>query len=209
VLGEPPAPKNVPKEKEKGRSESGGGIELGGSFDDLAASLSKFKMPRISGATAGITAGVILLTALGIWLFARQSLATRADIVARAVMAPDGIKTVMDVSVPESALDVIQWHSEANKRYNDLKMALGMDSGVSMNVLSDGSNGPAVISVIYSAEGTRLGNAGLEALHPNPSLASTSSTLEEHLYFVKDTFGNWLLDGTRTFNEMKSLHAKR
>ena len=73
VLGEPPEPKDAPKERVQEGSR-GGGIEFGGSFDDLTQKFSKIKLPRISGAAAGIAAVVILLAALGIWLFARQSL---------------------------------------------------------------------------------------------------------------------------------------
>ena len=97
--------------------------------------------------------------------------------VAKAVMTAEGIKTAIDIAVPETALDVIRWHSEASRKYGELKMALGgIDASLNINVLSDGSNGPAVVVAQFSTEGTRLGNAGVEALHPNPSLANTSST---------------------------------
>jgi hypothetical protein len=76
-----------------------------------------------------------------------------------------------------------------------------MDASMNTTILSDGSSGPAVVVLQFSTEGTRLGNAGVEALQPIPSRSNTSSKLEEHLYFVKDTFGNWLLDGTRTLND--------
>ncbi len=201
VLGEPPAPKDVPKEKV--RAESGGGIEFGGSLEGLTAGLSKIKLPRISGTTAGIAAGVILVVALGIWLLARQSLQTRAESAARSVMTAEGIQTAIEIAVPETALDVIRWHGEASRQYNELKMALGgIDAGLNINVLSDGSNGPAVVVAQFSAEGTRLGSAGIDAIHPNPGLSKPDSKVEYHLYFTKDAFGNWLLDGTRTFNEL-------
>jgi hypothetical protein len=143
-----------------------------------------------------------LVAAIGVLLFARQSLKTRAETVARSTMAADAIKLAMDVAVPETALDVIRWHSEASRKYGELKMALGgQDAGLTLNALSDGSSGPAIIIAQFSTEGTRFGNAGVEALHPTPSLANTTNNLEFHLYFVKDSFGNWLLDGTRTFND--------
>lgn len=202
VLGEPPVRKATAKEKVRAQSGGGGGIEFGGSFDDIASQFSKIKLPRITGAQAGIAAGVILLAAVGVWLFARQSLLTRAEAVAKSTMAADGIKGAMDISVPETALDVIRWHSDASRKYGELKMSLGgMDAKLNLNVLSDGSKGPAIVVAQFSSEGTRLGNAGVEAIHPNPSLSQPSSTIDLHLYFVKDSFGNWLLDGTRTFND--------
>ena len=200
VLGEPPESKDAPKERI--RKESGGGIEFGGSFDDLTQRFSKIKLPRVSGATAGIAAAVILLAALGVWLFARQSLKTRAELVAKAIMSPESVKTAIDLAVPETAMDVIRWHSQASMRYGELKIAMGgIDASLNTNILSDGSSGPAVVVIQFSTTGTRLGNAGVETLQPLPSKSNTSSTVEEHLYFVKDTFGNWLLDGTRTLND--------
>ncbi len=200
VLGEPPATKDAPKEKAK-RESTGGGVEFGGSFDDLTQRFGKIKLPRISGAAAGISALAILIAALGIWFFARQSLKTRAEIVAKAVMNPESVKAAIDVAVPETAMDVIRWHSKASMQYGELKMAMaGSDAGMNINILSDSAS-PAVVVLQFSAAGTRLGNAGVEALHTTPSLANTSSKLDFHLYFVKDSFGNWLLDGTRTFND--------
>ena len=201
VLGEPPVRKDAPKEKVRAQS-GGGGIELGGSLDDIASQFSRIKLPRVTGAQAGIAAGVMLVVALGVWLFARQSLLTRAETVAKSTMTADGIKGAMDIAVPETVLDVIRWHSDASRKYGELKMALGgMDAKLNLNVLSDGSKGPAIVVAQFSSEGTRLGNAGVEAIHPNPSLSAPSSTIDLHLYFVKDSFGNWLLDGTRTFND--------
>ena len=193
--------KDLPKEKVRTES-GGGGIEFGGSLDGLAAGLSKIKLPRVSGATAGIAAAVILVAALGVWLLARQSLTARAETAARSVTTAEGIQTAMTIAVPETVLDTIRWHGEASRRYNELKMALGgLDAGLNINVLSDGSNGPAVVVAQFSAEGTRLGNAGIDAIHPTPGLAKPDSTVELHLYFVKDAFGNWLLDGTRTLSD--------
>jgi hypothetical protein len=203
VLGEPPAAKDAPKEKARRESSGGGGIEFGGGLD-LSGALSKIKLPQVSAATAGISALVVLIAAAGIWFFARQSLAQRADLVARAVMSPDAVKTVVDVSVPETVIDVIKWHSKVSLQYGDLKMALGgLDAGLIINVLADSSGGPGVAVAQFSAEGTRLGTAGVDAIHPIPSRNTASTKLELKLYFLKDSFGNWLLDGKRTLEEAK------
>src|SRR5262249_51443305 len=117
-------------------------------------------------------------------------------------MSPESVKTAIDVAVPETAFDVIKWHSQASMPYGELKLAMGgIDANLITNVLSDGSSGPAVVVVPFSTAGTTLGSAGVSALQPLPSKSNTSDTLEEHLYFVKDSFGNWLLDGTRTLND--------
>jgi hypothetical protein len=203
VLGEPPAAKNASKEKARRESSGGGGIEFGGGLD-LSSTFSKIKLPRISGAAAGISALVILIAAVGIWFFARQSLKQRAEVVAKAVMSQEAVKDIVDVSVPETAIEVIKWHSQTSMKYGELKMALGgLDAGLNINVLAESSGGPGVVVVQYSAEGTRLGSAGMDAIQPIPSRNSVPTKLEVHLYFVKDSFGNWLLDGKRTLEEAK------
>ena len=132
----------------------------------------------------------------------------RAELVARAVMSPDAVKTVVDVSVPETVIEVITWHSQVSLQYGELKMVLGgLDAGLDINVLADSSSGPGVVVVKYSAEGTRLGTAGMDAIHPIPSRANAPTKLELHLYFLKDSFGNWLLDGKRTLEEAKKDSA--
>src|SRR5262249_44228175 len=144
VLGEPPAQREAPKARAP--REPRPNIELGGSFDEMAQRFSKIKVPRVSGSTLGIAAAVVLIWALGAWLLIRQSLKTRAEIVARAVMNPESVKTVVDLAVPETAMDVIRWHSQANLKYNELKLALGgIDSSLTLNILADGSDGMGVV----------------------------------------------------------------
>jgi hypothetical protein len=199
VAGEPPIPKDQPKERV--RKESGG-IEMGGAFDDIAQRFSKVKLPRISGQALGITAGVVLVAALGFWLFSRQSLVQRSELVAKSLMNPDNMKVAIDASVPETFNDTIQWYGQACKKCGELKMAMGgIDPGVKIKVLSDGSPPPAVVIAQFSTEGTRLAGAGVDTFQPVPSLSNATSMVEVKLYFVKDSFGNWLLDGTRTFKE--------
>jgi hypothetical protein len=201
VLGEPPAQREQPKEKIR-KESGGGGIEFGGSFDGLTQGLSKVKLPKVSGATLGIAAAVIVLAGLGFLLFSRQSLEKRSELVARSLSNPENMKVAIDLSVPETVLDTIRWYSEASKKYGELKMAMGgIEAGLTINVLSDGSTPPAVVVAQFSPEGTRLAGAGVDTFQPTPSLANASSKVEIHLYFVKDSFGNWLLDGTRTFND--------
>ncbi len=201
VLGEPPALKNQPKDKVR-RESGGGGIELGGSFDDLSQRFSKIKLPKVSAAAVGITVAVIVVAGLGFLLFSRQSLAKRSELVAKSLLNAEQMKDAIDMSVPETVLDTIRWYSEASKKCGELKVAMGgIEPNVTINILSDGSTPPAVVVAQFSPEGTRLAGAGVDTFQPTPSLSNASSRVEVHLYFVKDSFGNWLLDGTRTFNE--------
>jgi len=198
VLGEPPAPKDIPKERAP-RESSGG--QLSGSFDELASRLGKLKLPKVSPQTLGIIAGVALVAGLGFWFFARQSLETRAGRIAKAIMTdPADVKTVVDISIPGTEIDAIMWFNDAVKRYGELKNAMaGIEPRVKFKILSDGSSGPAVVVAQFSSEGTRLqGTTFAETTQPTPSLSNSSSMLELPLYLVKDFWGNWLLDAKRT-----------
>jgi len=195
MLGEPPERKEVIEQRAPRESS---GYEFGGSIDDMAARLGRIKIPKVSLRTLGITAGVALVAAVGYLFFSGQSLETRSKTVAKAIMGTD-METVMAVAAPETAFDLIMWSDRVIRKYGELKMALGgADAGVTVNVLSDGSSGPAVVVVKFSAEGTRLGAAGVEAFQPTPSLSNTKSSYEIHLYWVKNMWGTWILDGKRT-----------
>lgn len=199
VLGEPPPSKD--QAKEKVRKESSG-IEFGDALEGFSERFSKIKLPRISPAALGIIGGVALVALLGFWIFSRQSLVKRSEMIANALANAEDMKVAIDVSVPETVLDTIRWYSEASVKYGELKMAMhGINPKVKIKVLSDGSTPPAVVVAQFTIEGTRLEGAGVEAFHPTPSLSNAPSMVEMHLYFVKDTFGNFLLDGTRTFND--------
>jgi hypothetical protein len=196
VLGEPPVAKE--KGKEKVPREPGAEFDLG--LDDLTARFSKVKLPKVSRSALGIAAAVILLAGLGYLLFARQSLKQRAELVARSLSNPENMKVAIDLSVPETVVDTIRWYSEASRKYGELKVAMGgIEAGLTINILSAGSPPPAVVVAQFSPEGTRLAGAGVDTFQPTPSLANAPGKVDVHLYFVKDSFGNWLLDGTRTF----------
>ena len=113
------------------------------------------------------------------------------------------MKNAIDVAVPETAFDVIKWHSAASMRYGELKMAMGgIDASLNTNILSDG---PTAVRPSWSSNSPPPGpGSAMRASRPfsrYPASQTPAPTLEEHLYFVKDSFGNWLLDGTRTLND--------
>jgi hypothetical protein len=197
VLGEPPTPKEV-LEKERAPRE-GASIELTGAFDDLASRLTKLKLPKVSSQTLAIAAGVVVVGLLGYWLFSRQSLERRSEAVAKAIMNTD-MKTVIEMAAPGTEMDAIRWCNDAVRQYGDVKIALaGIDARLKLNILSDGSSGPAVVVAQFSSEGTRLdGKAYADTSQPIPSKSNASGMLELPLYWVKDFWGNWVLDGKRT-----------
>jgi hypothetical protein len=195
VLGEPPAPKEVPQQKVERESP---GLEMGGSFDELAAKLAKFKLPKVSPRTLGIAGGVVMLAALGFWLFSRLSVEKRTENFAKALMAAD-MKSVLEMNAPGTEMETMQWFNDTYKRYMDLKLALGgQDAGAKVVTMADGSSGPAVVVLRLSSEGTRFGGELAGALQPRADASSTPPMLELHLYWVKDSWGNWVLDGKRT-----------
>jgi hypothetical protein len=196
LLGEPPAQKDAPKER---ASRESARPELTGAFDDLTSKLGKIKLPSVSPQTLGAIAGVALVACLGFWFFSKQSLEKRSEVVAKAIIGTD-MKTVIEMAAPGTEMDAIRWFNDAYRQYGDVKLALaGMDARVRFKILSDGSNGPAVVVAQFSSEGTRLdGKAYAESIQPIPSLSNANAMLELPLYWVKDFWGNWVLDGKRT-----------
>jgi hypothetical protein len=196
VLGEPPVPKEAPKERAVREASS---VELAGAFDDLAARMSKLKLPKVSPQTLGIVAGVLVLACLGFWFFSKQSVEKRSERIAKAIMSTD-MKTVVEMAAPGTELDAIRWCNDAVREYGEVKLAMaGVDPRAKFNVLADGSSGPAVVVLQFSSEGTRLdAQAYADTSQPIPSRSNTSAMLELPLYWVKDFWGNWVLDGTRT-----------
>ena len=196
VLGEPPVPKDAPQPKPQ--RESSDGLDFGGSLEDLTSRLGKLKLPKIEPRTVGIAAGVALVVALGFWLFSRQSLETRTRNFAKAMMAAD-MKPILEMTLSGTEMETMTWFNDTYKRYMDLKLALGgVDAGVTTSVLADGSSGPAVVVLLLSSEGHRFGDTMAQALQPNTTSTSSPRKLELHLYWVKDGWGNWVLDGKRT-----------
>ncbi len=195
VLGEPPVQKDVPQPRAVRESS---GLELAGSFDDVAARLGKIKLPKVEPRTLGIIAGALLLVALGFWFFSRLTLEKRTENFAKAMMTAD-MKQVLEMNVPGTEMETMSWFNDTYRRYMDLKLALGgQDAGAKITVLADGSSGPAVVVLKLSSEGLRLAGPMAEALQPNTTSASSPPSQELHLYWVKDSWGNWLLDGKRT-----------
>jgi hypothetical protein len=95
----------------------------------------------------------------------------------------------------------MRWYHDVFKSYMDLKLALaGQDAGISIQLPGGESGGTTRVNLVFSKDGLRFdGSIFSDALHPNPSLSSAKQSLDVPLFWVKDLWGNWLLDGTKTF----------
>ncbi len=203
VLGEPPAPKVVAKEK---ISKDPTGYQTAEALDELASRFAKIRLP--TPRTMAIVAGIVLVVGLGYWLFSRQSLETRARKVAEAIASSD-IKKIVDISVPGTETAVIVWYADVYKEYLAVKVILGKSPGIKIEIpgSSGGDSGLAIAR--FSGQGPQSAAPGFaDAMQPIPSLSNVKDSLEVRLYFVVDALGNWLLDGNRTATE-KSNAATR
>jgi hypothetical protein len=203
VMGEPAVPKADELKHRTTRASSP--YETAERFDEMAARLSKVKLPRIPPATLGTIGGILLLLVLGYWLFSRESVETRSLHVARAIIKTD-MKQVVDLAAPGTELDTIKWYNDVYRQYGDLKLALGgQEAGALAQTVGEDKDGKTQVKIIFSKAGVRFdGSIYSDALNPNPSLASSEQVLEFPVFWVKDMWGNWLFDGTKTFSGGKS-----
>jgi hypothetical protein len=168
-------------------------------FDDITSKLSKIKVPQVDIRVVGAIGLVVLLAAVGYWLFSKQSLESQSEEIARAFVKAD-MKTAIDLSTPETAMDTIQWYAMRFKQYNELKLAFGGQEAGASIVEKGEKDGVAEVTLLFSKGGVRFdGSIFNEMFQPNPSLADTKQTLEIPLFWVKDFWGNWKLDGTRSY----------
>ena len=199
VLGEPTAPKNAPSRPSTPNPRHPARHDTVERFDNVASKLSSVKMPQVDIRVVGAIGLLIVLSALGYWLFSRQSLEKRSEEIAKAFVKAD-MKTAIDLSLPGTELDTIQWYSMRFKQYNELKLAFGGQEAGATMVEKGEKDGIAEVTLLFSKGGLRFdGSIFSDMFQPNPSLANTSQTLEIPLFWGKDFWGNWMLDGTRTF----------
>jgi hypothetical protein len=166
----------------------------------VASSLSKIRIPSIPPTTLAIVGGIVLLSVAGYWFFSRQTIETRCIDVARAIQQTD-MKSVIDLAIPGTEMDAIRWYNDVYRQYANLKVSLaGQEAGITVQPPTPVPGGETKVYVYYSTSGVRFdGSLFHDALAPNPSLSNAKQTLEMVLYWSKDMWGNWLLDGTTTF----------
>lgn len=197
VLGEPAVPKDAPKtpsHRESARHET---VDR---FDNVASKLSNVKLPQINPMVLGSIGGIVLVAALGYWFFSKQSVEQRSQEIARSLIKSD-MKTAVDLSLPGTELDTIRWYSDVFKQYGELKLSFGgQEAGVTVQPRADAPGGTVQVKLLFSKEGMRFdGSLFADISQPNPTLNKGKSSLELPLFWTKDFWGNWLLDGTKTF----------
>jgi hypothetical protein len=200
VLGEPPPSKISVKEKKAVKESSG--FEASEALDAIASKVAKIRLP--SGAAMGIVAGIALVVGLGFWLFSRQSLETRTRNVGKAILAAD-IKKIVDMSVAGTETDVILWFNDIYRQFLEVKLVLGRDPSINVQIPGNSGGNTGVAILRFSGQGAQSSAPPLAAtMHPIPSLANAKDSLDLRLFFVVDSLGNWLLDGTRTKTEREA-----
>ena len=199
VLGEPAhatPPRNTPRAASPRHSARHDTVER---FDDMASKLAKVKLPQVDIRVVRAIGLVALLATVGYWMFSRQTLEKQSEEIARSFVKAD-MKSAIDLSLQGTAMDTIQWYAMRFKQYNELKLAFGGQEAGATIVEKGEKDGVAEVTLLFSKGGIRFdGSLFNDMFQPNPSLANTKQTLEIPLFWVSDFWGNWKLDGTRTY----------
>lgn len=195
VLGEPPA-QTVTRERVHRERER---IELGlPEMGGLGESLSKIKLPdpKILGATAA----VLLIVSCFWWLFSKQSVEQRSTALAAAIRKLD-MDTVMAMALPGTEMETMKWMEPTYKDYLELKLNIGnLDPGVQINVQSDSDGSSAKSLIHFSAAGAvSTGPLSVEqAATLEPQASEKKKSMDLVVFWAKDTWQAWRLDGKRT-----------
>lgn len=204
VMGEPPAPRDQPKKKERVAREGGVQIEIPG-LEGLTEKLSKIKMPDAK--MIGITAAVLLVVAFFGWLFSKRTVDQQSEVLAACIRKLD-LDAASGLALPGTEMEAMQWVGDVYKEYLDLRMTLGnIDPGVkiSSQEMSDGSGQSMMV---FSREGAT--STGPMSVQDAVNLESKESTKKKSMELVitwaKDIWGIWKLDGKRTLENSKRVN---
>jgi hypothetical protein len=194
ILGEPPVPKDAPK---TAGSEAEAAYEIGDALEALGDKFRKIRLP--SPKVMGIAGGVVLLVGLVVWFFSRQSLETRAMIVAKAIASQDSdMMPIINVAKPGTENDILLWYAGVHQKYNDVKLMLGRDPAIRIQGTGSSKGGSAMVVATFGNPQSMPQSPGFaESLQPIPSLSNAKDSLEVPLFFVQE-MGDWVLDGKRT-----------
>lgn len=193
VMGEPPAQKAAPKERvARERVE----LELPG-LEGFGEKLARIKLPDAK--TLGITAGVLLAVAFFWWLFSKKSVEQQSHDLTAAIRRMD-LDVTSAMALPGTEMEAMKWLGDVAKEYVDLKLNLGnLEPGETVSV-QENSDGSAQSLIVFSREGaTSTGPLSVEqAASLEPQSGEAKKSLELVVYWAKDTWATWRLDGKRT-----------
>ncbi len=197
VVGEPPAPRAAPKGRVAREPIELGLPELGG----LGERLAKIKLPDAK--IVGVTAAVLLVVAFFWWLFSKPSVEQRSQALARAIRELN-MDAAVGMALPGTEMEAMKWVGDIYKQYVDLKLRIGnIDPGVKIQV-QENSYGSAQSLMVFSREGaTSSGPMSVEqAAAIEPQSPNEKKSMELVVFWAKDTWGTWRLDGKRTAEQM-------
>lgn len=193
VMGEPPARKDAPRERvARERVE----FDLPG-LEGLGEKLSRVKLPEPK--IIGVTLVVLLVMGFFWWLFSKQSVEQRTQSLATAIRKLD-LDAASVMALPGTEMEAMKWVGDVYKEYLELKLNLGnIDPGVQIST-QENSDGSGQSLLRFSREGAT--SSGPMSVEQAASLESKDSeakkSMELVVYWAKDTWGAWRLDGKRT-----------
>jgi len=197
VVGEPPAPKAASRDHAPRERVELGLPELGG----LGEKLAKIKLPDAK--IVGVSAAVLLVVGLLWWLFTKPSVEKRSDTLATAIRTLN-MDAAVGMALPGTEMEAMKWVGDVYKDYVDLKLRIGnIDPGVRIQV-SENSDGSAQSLMVFSREGAvSTGPMSVaQAASLEPQSANEKKTMELVIFWAKDTWGNWRLEGKRTVESL-------
>lgn len=196
MLGEPPISKEQLKQRvprERAQLELPSLEGLGG----IGEKLSKIKLPDPKA--IGITAAVVLAVGFFWWLFSKPSVDQRSHALALAIRKLD-LDAAVAMALPGTEMETMKWVGDVYKQYLDLKLNIGnLEPGDHIQV-SENSDGSAQSLIEFSREGAvSTGPLSVEeAASLEPKSDEGKKSMQLVVYWAKDTWGNWCLDGKRT-----------
>jgi hypothetical protein len=193
VIGELPAPKDAPKERIPRERLELGSLELG----DLGEKLAKIRLPDLK--IIAVSAAVLLVVGFFWWLFSKQSVDQRSEMLATAIRKLD-MDAAVALAMPGTEMDAMKWVGDVYKQYVDLKLNIGnLEPGVQIKTQM-ASDGSAQALLLFSREGAvSTGPLSVDqAANLEPQSATVKKSMELVVFWTKDTWGTWRLDGKRT-----------
>src|SRR5262249_38867038 len=174
-------------------------LELG-DLSGLAEKLAKIKLPDAK--IVGTTAAVLLVVAFLWWLFSKPSVQKRSETLAAAIRNLN-MDAAVGMALPGTEMEAMKWVGDVYKQYVDRKLRIGnIDPGVKIQV-QENSDGSAQSLMVFSREGAvSSGPMSVEQAASLEPPSSEKKSMELVVFWARDTWGNWRLEGKRTADSL-------